>query len=97
MYKVLLSKKAQKDRVQLERAGAKEKVEQMLERLSKDPLSPPTKKLKGEASGLYSRRLNITDRVVFEVKDSSDPKYEGEVRVIRMNMHHKGAVPLFLL
>ena len=96
-YLVRLSKKAQKDRKELERSGSKDKVEQILEELSKDPLSPPSKKLKGEASGLYSRRLNITDRAVFEIGNSSDPKYEGVVTVIRLRTHYKGIVPLFLL
>jgi Txe/YoeB family toxin of toxin-antitoxin system len=97
MYRVLLSRKAQKDRAELERSGLKDKVEQMLEELSKDPFSVPSKKLKGEAAGLYSRRLNITDRVVFEVKESSDPRYEGIVRVIRMRTRYKGIAPVFLL
>ncbi|MDR1691110.1 MAG: type II toxin-antitoxin system YoeB family toxin [Candidatus Methanoplasma sp.] len=97
MYRILLSKKAKKDLIELERAGSKERVEQMLLDLSEDPFSYPSKKLKGEATGLYSRRLNITDRVVFEIKESPDPKYEGEVRIIRMRTHYKGIVPIFLL
>jgi len=97
MYQILLSKKAQKDRKELERSGMKEKVEQMLAELSEDPLSPPSKKLKGEASGLYSRRLNAVDRVVFEIDSSPDPKYDGVVRIVRMRTHYGGIVPLFLL
>ena len=97
MYGVLLSKKAQKDRLELERSGLKEKVEQILEELSNDPLSSPTKKLKGDASGLYSRRLNIADKVVFEIRESIDQKYEGEIIIIRLRARYKGVVPLFLL
>lgn len=97
MYQVLLSKKAQKDRIELERAGLKDKVDQLFDELSKDPLGLPSKKLKGDVAGLYSRRLNITDRVVFEVVASSDPKYEGCVKIIRMRTHYAGIIPLFLL
>jgi len=56
-----------------------------------------SKKLKVEASGPYSGRLNITDRVVFEIGTSSDPKYEGVVTVIRLRTNYKGMVLLFLL
>lgn len=97
MYLVLLSKKAQKDIVELERMGLKEKVDQILSELAEDPTLLPTKKLKGEVSGLYSRRLTASDRVVFEIKDSSDPRYKGVVRVIRLRTHYKGIVPIFLL
>lgn len=97
MYKILLSKKAQKDRKELEKEGLWDKAEQILTEISKDPYSPPTKKLKGEAAGLYSRRLNATDRIVFSVEDSDGNEYEGIVKIIRMRTHCKGIIPLFLL
>lgn len=97
MYKILLSKKAQKDRKELEKEGLWDKAEQILMEISKDPYSPPTKKLKGEAVGLYSRRLNATDRIVFNVEDSKGIEYEGIIKIIRMRTHYKGIIPLFLL
>ena len=75
MYQVILSKKARKDRTELERSGSGDKVEKMLKDISEDPFSLSSKKLNGEAFGLYSRRLNITDRMVFEAKDSTNPRY----------------------
>ena len=97
MYQAVLSKKAQKDRTELERSGFKEKIEEIFRDLSEHPFSPRSKKLKGDVSELYSRRLSIKDRAVLKIGDLSDPKYEGVVTIIRMRTHYKGVLPAFLL
>ncbi len=96
-YKVTFSKKASKDRKELIREGYEEKLNQIFSELAENPLAPPSKHLKNEAMGLLSRRLNLKDRIVYEVKPIDDPSYDGEVILIRLRAHHKGAIPLFLL
>ena len=96
-YKVTFSKKASKDRKELIREGYEEKLNQIFSELAKNPLAPPSKPLRGEAAGLMSRRLNVKDRIVYEVKPIDDPSYDGEVVLIRLRTHYKGVIPLFLL
>ncbi|MBO4568404.1 MAG: hypothetical protein J5674_00220 [Candidatus Methanomethylophilaceae archaeon] len=42
-------------------------------------------------------RVNIQDRLVFEVEPSEDARYEGIINVISMRTHYEGIVPLFML
>jgi toxin YoeB len=62
------------------------KAEELLAILQKDPLKnpPPFEKLVGDLSGVYSRRLNIQHRLVYQV-------YEKEriVKIIRMWTHYE--------
>jgi len=96
-YLVTLSKKASDDLAELRRSGRGEKAEALLDALTEDPFSVRYEKLKGEAKGLYSVRINAVDRLVFEVEDTADEKYEGVVNVIRMRTHYKGILSVFLL
>ena len=80
-WSITYSKQALKDAKKLKAAGLKPKAEQLLDILKVDPLrNPPSfEKLIGDLAGAYSRRINIHNRLVYEVF----PK-QRVVRVLRM-------------
>lgn len=86
MVKFLLvySKHAKKDAQKIKEAGLKKKVEKLLEILEEDPLKNPPRyeKLVGDLAGIYSRRINIQHRLVYEVNE-----HERVVKVLRMWTH----------
>jgi Txe/YoeB family toxin of toxin-antitoxin system len=96
-YLVTLSKKASNDLIKLRRSGKGEKAEALLDALTENPFSLKYEKLKGEAEGLFSVRINAVDRLVFEIDESHDERYKGIVNVIRMRTHYKGILSIFLL
>ena len=55
-------------------------------------MEPPCEELVGNLSGLYSRRINIQHRLVYEIFNEevtvNDIKYEGTVKIIRMWTHY---------
>lgn len=80
-WELAFSKQALKDAKKVKAAGLKPRVEELLALLEKDPFqTPPSyEKLVGDLAGAYSRRVNIQDRLVYEVFTK-----EGVVRVLRM-------------
>jgi len=85
MWELVYSKQAQKDAKKLKAAGLKPKALELLEILKTDPLQNPPKfeKLIGDLAGACSRRINIHNRLVYEVF----PK-QKVVRVLRMWTHY---------
>lgn len=85
-WELVFSKQAQKDAKKLKAAGLKPKAEELLEILKIDPFqNPPSfEKLIGDLAGAYSRRVNIHNRLVYEVF----PK-QKKVRVLRMWTHYE--------
>lgn len=85
-WTLVYSKQALKDAKKLKAAGLKPKAKELLEVLENDPLQnpPPFEKLVGDLAGAYSRRINIHNRLVYEVF----PK-ERTVRVLRMWTHYE--------
>lgn len=85
-WELVYSKQALKDAKKLKAAGLKLKAEELLEILKNDPLqNPPTfEKLIGDLAGAYSRRINIHNRLVYDVF----PK-EKVVRILRMWTHYE--------
>lgn len=92
MYNLLLTRTAVKDSQKLEQAGLKPKAVLLLRIIRKNPFQspPPYEKLRGY-DAVYSRRLNIQHRLVYqilanqnnEVDDNGAP-FEGMIKVIRM-------------
>ena len=82
---LVYSKQALKDAKKLKAAGLRPKAEVLLAVLQADPLQnpPPFEKLVGDLAGAYSRRINIHNRLVYEVF----PK-QKKVRVLRMWTHY---------
>ncbi len=85
-WKLVYSRQALKDAKKLKAAGLKLKAEELLAILVKDPLqNPPAfEKLVGDLSGAYSRRINIHNRLVYEIF-----RKERTVRVLRMWTHYE--------
>jgi toxin YoeB len=83
--RVVFTRQAQKDALQVARAGLKPRAERVLEILAANPFRspPPYEKLLGDLSGAYSRRLNIQHRVVYQVYEK-----ERVVKVIRLWTHY---------
>jgi len=85
-WKIVFTKQAQKDARKLTTVGLKPKAEQLLKLLETSPFQdpPPFEKLVGDLAGVYSRRINIQHRLVYQVL-----KEERVVKVIRMWTHYE--------
>ena len=92
MYLIKYEKQAVKDIKNLKSAKLDGKAKALIEILKRNPLEPPCEALVGNLSGLYSRRINIQHRLVYEIFNEevtiNDIKYEGTVKVIRMWTHY---------
>ena len=84
-WTLIYSKQAVKDARKLKAAGLKTKAEAFLAILQTDPFQnpPPFEKLVGDLRGAYSRRINIHNRLVYEVFAK-----QRTVRVLRMWTHY---------
>jgi toxin YoeB len=85
-WQLVYTKDALKDAKKLSSAGLRNKAEQLLEILIKNPFTspPPFEKLIGDLEGAYSRRINIQHRLVYQVLKS-----ERIVKIIRMWSHYE--------
>lgn len=80
-YLPVFTKQAQKDAKKLASAGLRPKAQRLLDILAVDPFQnpPPYKKLIGDLAGAYSRRINIQQRLVYQVLAT-----ERTVKVLRL-------------
>ena len=85
-YKVVYTKNAAKDISNLKAANLSNKAQNLIELIKENPFQnpPPYEKLLGNLSGLYSRRINIQHRLVYEVLE--DVK---TVKIISMWSHYE--------
>jgi len=85
MYKIIFTKQAFKDTKKIELSLLKDKVVYLLSILKVSPFQfpPPFKKLKGEMSGAYSRRINVHHRLLYQVDEPNK-----EVKIISMWDHY---------
>ncbi len=85
-WRIVFTKKAQKDAKKISGAHLKTKAEAIIQILREDPYqaSPPYEKLVGDLAGAYSRRINIQHRMVYQVLDD-----ENTVKIIRMRTHYE--------
>jgi Txe/YoeB family toxin of toxin-antitoxin system len=86
MWKIVYTKQAQKDAKKLSATGLRSKAEKLLEILRVNPYQtpPPFEKLLGDLSGVYSRRINIQHRIVYQVIDE-----DNIVKVIRLSTYYE--------
>ena len=86
MYRVVYSRKAQKDAKKLAASHLKSQAQALIEILSKNPFQnpPPYEKLTGNLKGCISRRVNIQHRLVYEVFED-----DKTVLVLRMWSHYE--------
>jgi len=84
-WQIVYAKQALKDAKKLSVSGLKQKAQELLAVLEKNPFQnpPPYEKLVGDLAGTYSRRINIHHRLVYEVHVQ-----EKVVRVLRMWTHY---------
>lgn len=84
-WRIAYTRQAQKDAKELASSGLKDKAEEILEIIKKDPFRtpPPFEKLIGDLAGACSRRINIQHRLVYQVLEE-----EHTVKVLRMWTHY---------
>jgi len=77
---------AQKDAKKLSKAKLSKKAQELIEILKDNPYQnpPPYEKLVGNLKGLYSRRINIQHRLIYEVREE-----DKVVRIHRMWTHYE--------
>ncbi|VWM02307.1 Plasmid encoded toxin Txe [Collinsella aerofaciens] len=96
MWLVVFTKQAQKDARQLKAAGLAGKAKALVAAVREDPFKVPPRyeALVGNLSGLYSRRISLQHRFVYEVIKEEIERdgalYEGAVKVVRMWTHYDG-------
>lgn len=86
MWRVVFSKQAAKDAKKLSASGLKVKAQSLIEALKEGPFATPPRyeRLVGGLAGMYSRRINIQHRLVYEVFEE-----ERTVRILRMWTHYE--------
>lgn len=86
MYKIYYSKTAVKQIPMLKSARLDSKVKGLIELLKTNPYinPPPYEKLIGDMNGLYSRRINIQHRLVYQVYEE-----EKAVKIVSMWSHYE--------
>ena len=96
MYRIVYDKQAIEDIKNLKSVRLDEKAKKLIEVIKDNPFRnpPPYEALVGNLQGVYSRRINIQHRLVYQVYN--DPveldgiKYDGTVKIIRMWTHYDG-------
>ena len=85
-WRLVYTRAAQKDARNLAAAGLRAKAQALLDVLAANPYQtpPPYEKLVGDLAGAYSRRINITHRLVYHVVED-----EHVVKVLRMWSHYE--------
>ena len=86
MWTLFYTKQVQKDARTLASSGLKAKAQQLLAILQSDPWQtpPPFEKLVGDLTGVYSRRINIEHRLVYQVLEA-----EKAIKILRLWTHYK--------
>ena len=86
MYKIVYTKAAVKDIPKLKAAHLDVKAQALIDVLRNDPFqSPPSyEKLVGDLKGLYSRRINVQHRLVYEVFEE-----EKTVKIVSFWTHYE--------
>ena len=86
MYSIVYHKKATQDIPKLKAANLNKKVLALIEIIKNNPFQtpPPYEKLVGDLQGLYSRRINIKHRLVYQILENVQT-----VKIISMWTHYE--------
>ncbi len=86
MYQIFYTKTATKDLPKAKAAGLEEKIRILIDLIREDPYqTPPSyEKLMGDFKGLYSRRINIKHRLVYQVYEE-----EKAVKIVSLWSHYE--------
>ena len=84
--KVVYTSQAKKDAKKLVASGLKSKTEVLLEILKSNPFQNPPeyKKLVGDLSDAYSRRINYQHRLVYQILEKN-----RSVKILRLWSHYE--------
>ena len=85
-YELFYTNQAKKDAKKLKGNPLAKKARELLDVISENPFAdpPPFEALIGDLKGAYSRRLNIQQRLVYQVCEE-----ERVVKVIRLWTHYE--------
>ncbi len=80
------TRQAQKDARKISASGLKKRAQALLDLIEEDPYQnpPPYEKLVGDLSGVYSRRISIQHRLLYQVYEE-----EHVIKVIRLWTHYE--------
>ena len=86
MYKITYTKTAIKDIPKLRSAHLDSKAKALIEVIRENPFqTPPSyEKLVGDLQGLYSRRINVRHRLVYEVYEE-----ENTIKFVSLWTHYE--------
>lgn len=86
MYQIIYTKVAIKDIPKLKSANLDKKALALIEILKENPFQnpPPYEKLVGDLEDLYSRRINIKNRLVYQIL-----KEEKKVKIVSLWTHYE--------
>ncbi|NUM72514.1 MAG: Txe/YoeB family addiction module toxin [Ignavibacteriaceae bacterium] len=86
MWDLYFTSQAEKDSLKLKSSHLKQKAEKILEILREDPFRNPAlyEKLAGDLSGLFSRRINIQHKIVYQILTE-----EKAVKILSMWTHYE--------
>ena len=86
MWEIALTKRALKDAKKISRCGLKSKVEDLIQVLKINPYQnpPPYEKLTGDLAQMYSKRINIKHRLVYQVDNNLK-----RVKILMMWSHYE--------
>lgn len=94
MYKIFYTRQAIKDLNKLKTANISGKAKILIDLIRENPYQNPLRyeKLVGNLDGILSGRINIQQRLVYQVNDSPYKEngvgYQGTVKIIRMWTHY---------
>ena len=85
-WRLVYTKRARKDAKKITSSKLKPKAKKILDILENDPFQkpPPFEKLVGDLSGIFSRRINIQHRLVYEIFEE-----DQVVKVLSMWTHYE--------
>lgn len=95
MFRIVFEKQALKDLEKLKEANLSLKAKKLVEIIKENPFQTPPRyeRLVGNLDGLYSRRINIQHRLVYQIYDEAavidGVAYEGTIKIIRMWTHYE--------
>lgn len=86
VYKIVYTKDSIKDIEKLKGANLNKKVLALIEIIKNNPFQtpPPYEKLVGDLQGLYSRRINIKHRLVYQILENVQT-----VKIVSMWTHYE--------
>jgi len=85
VYKIVFAKSATKNISKLKSAKLADKTKNLINIIKENPFQnpPPYEKLVGNMSNLYSRRINIQHRLVYEIFED-----EKTIKIISVWSHY---------